>query len=162
MLVIGIGDVETFVISSTIFLLEVADELRAHYSLLADVARISLSARWGHFVDILVVLNQVAHCIAYIIFFTSFLHLSFTNIGMEVPILYIFAVALVVLIPLTLISNIHFFHSTSFVGMVLSVTGVFITVLYGWINIAFYEAPIHTEEPIKLLSTKHLTFLRHI
>lgn len=72
---------------STVFLLEVADDLMANYSLLTDVARITLSHRWANFVDVLIIANQVAHCIAYIIFFTTFLQYSLNNVGFEVHIL---------------------------------------------------------------------------
>jgi hypothetical protein len=88
-------------------------------------------------------------CIAYIIFFMTFVEIQLRQWDKDFPKAVYLAATLVLTLPLSMIQNIHFFHKWSRFGVVCSLLGLLVSIIYGWMKI-FNGDEIHLEDPIKM------------
>ena len=80
-------------------------------------------------------MNQLSLGVAYLIFFTQFISLELNQVGLNTPRFTSFMIALIPIVPLTMVNNVHYFHQTSTLGMLLAFLGIAVTIVYGWIMI---------------------------
>ncbi|KAM3147117.1 hypothetical protein pb186bvf_000833 [Paramecium bursaria] len=110
-------------IRTSIMLIESAEKININqYSkitkeVLGSYAQITL--------DLFLIMQQVSDnlsvCIAYIIFFLRFCQLSLSYVDIEIHPFYCLIISSIVLLPLSLVKDIQFFHATSTLGFLMAI-----------------------------------------
>ncbi|CAD8092385.1 unnamed protein product [Paramecium sonneborni] len=103
-------------LKSSHFLIEIADDMNIENILYANIIKQTLGYIWAQILDIAIILQLIGLCIAYLIFLTESLAQSLHQINIEMTKLQCLLITLVIVIPLTFVRKIHFFHSTSKYG----------------------------------------------
>ncbi|CAD8088637.1 unnamed protein product [Paramecium sonneborni] len=103
-------------LKSSNFMIEIADDMNIDNILYADIIRQTLGYLWAQVLDIAIILQLIGICIAYLIFLTESLAQSLLQINIEMTKLQCLLITLVIVIPLSFVRKIHFFHSTSKYG----------------------------------------------
>ncbi|CAK82882.1 unnamed protein product (macronuclear) [Paramecium tetraurelia] len=103
-------------VKSSQFMIEIADDLNTDNILYADIIKLTLGSLWAHILDIAIILQLIGLCIAYLIFLTESLAQSLHQISIEMTKLQCLLITLIIVIPLSFVRKIHFFHSTSKYG----------------------------------------------
>lgn len=126
-----------------------------------DVLKISLGGKWPLIVDSILVVSQLGVCIAYLIMLTSSLENTLPNVDIHITKFTIYASSLIIIVPLSFLKKMHFFHRYSYYGFLLAC----ITILIVFVDCALYvrspqQQPIYFNwrsnifiHPIKIPST---------
>ncbi|CAD8079297.1 unnamed protein product [Paramecium primaurelia] len=116
-------------VKSSQFMIEIADDLNTENILYSDIIKQTLGILWAHILDIAIILQLIGLCIAYLIFLTESLAQSLIQIDIQMTKLQCLLLTLIIVIPLSFVRKIHFFHSTSKYGFY-SALASFCIILY--------------------------------
>ncbi|CAD8067910.1 unnamed protein product [Paramecium primaurelia] len=122
LLILSYGTIRT-----SLMLIKVAEESDIHYY--SKIVKEYMGPISASILDIFLSGQQLFACIAYIIFFQQMCQLALSNLPNYVSII----ISLLVIIPLSLIRDLHFFHNTSTAGFFIA---VFVLVAISGISIS--------------------------